>query len=115
MRKGMSASEFDKELYECGTVVFRTKWIRHQFLDIWLGEIVSISGQRVDWFFSGQSVNEVELKAMGDIERVRCVIKLLRNMHDAFFLVDSEKWVNKEYMVETLLEVWHKNKIELGL
>lgn len=97
----------ERELFDCGTTVFETHSIRRSLLDTWVGEIVALSGQRVAWFSSG---GRIVIKALGNIDRVRVAIKLLRNMHNSLFAACCSS-AGPDEIAAMLSAIWLDNKV----
>ncbi len=71
------------DVYERGELMFLTHSIgRSAAIERWVQNIARVSGQPVDWHFSG---GRVLVKALGDLGAVRNAIRALIHEHDAAF------------------------------
>lgn len=70
----------DDEVYKRGTSVFVTDSISSNRMERWVQQVAKLSGQRVDWHFSGGRANVL---ALGDLGRVRTAIEQLMPLHDS--------------------------------
>ncbi len=72
------------DVYERGELMFLTHSIgRSAAIERWVQKIARVSGQPVDWHFSG---GRVLVKALGNLAAVRSAIRSLIHEHDAAFL-----------------------------
>lgn len=69
----------DPEIFKSGEVVFVTHSIPSNAMEGWVQSVARHSGQRADWFFCG---GRAVVKAIGDLERVRESIEILKPEHD---------------------------------
>ena len=71
------------DVYERGELMFLTHSIgRSAAIERWVQKIARVSGQPVDWHFSG---GRVLVKALGNLAAVRNAIRALIHEHDAAF------------------------------
>jgi hypothetical protein len=72
----------DAEVYKNGTPIVVVASINKPVLEIWCRLLAANSGQRVDWSsYCGRSV----VRALGDIDRVRCVAREMKPLLDAVY------------------------------
>lgn len=70
----------DKDIYENGTVVFRTAEIPAVKVDKWVKKVAALSGQPVDWHYvAGWAI----VKTTGDIRAVDNALGALMPEHNA--------------------------------
>lgn len=69
----------NRDIYENGTLVMITHTIPAQQIEKWVKKVAAASGQPVDWHFVG---GRAVISALGDIAKVREVIKQLLPEHN---------------------------------
>lgn len=72
----------DPEVFQRGTVVFRTSTIPSVAMEGWVLLVRSRSGQRVDWFFCG---GRAVVKAIGDLAAVHAAIEHFLPLHEQLY------------------------------
>ena len=97
----------ESELFDCGIIVFETHSLKPAQADLWVGEIRAISGQPVAWFTDR---GNLIIKALGNVERARVAIRLLKNMHDELFASNYRGTLSAQAIDSILSAIWQLNK-----
>jgi len=69
----------DPEIYKTGIPIFVSTSISSEVFENWVMKVRLLFGQRVDWFFCGDSV---VVKYIGDRSRVKAAIEQLLEEHN---------------------------------
>jgi hypothetical protein len=72
----------DREVYAKGTLLFMTHSLGSAAAQAWVQKIADRSGQRVDWHYAA---GRILIKALGDLDKVKTVIRELMPEHDAAY------------------------------
>jgi hypothetical protein len=78
----------DPKVFKHGTCVFVTTTIPSNAMEEWVRKVAELSGERVDWHFAA---GRACVLALGDLEKVRVAILLLRDEHDRLYCKACEK------------------------
>ena len=75
----------DRDVFDHGTCVFVTHTIPSNAMEGWVKNVAKLSGQRVDWHFSG---GRACVRALGDLNAVERAIEKLLPEHDELYFAE---------------------------
>jgi hypothetical protein len=99
MEDGLRTIEPDIE--EHGTCVFLTNTIRTEDLEPWVRKVAALSEQRVGWYWLAARAHVI---ALGDLNRVRAAIWLLKDEHDRLYEAEIRRMCAGTSISEAMIQ-----------
>ncbi|PJE74034.1 MAG: hypothetical protein COV01_02945 [Candidatus Taylorbacteria bacterium CG10_big_fil_rev_8_21_14_0_10_41_48] len=90
---GPTPTPCDQKVFDKGTCLFVSNSIPSNAMEGWVTKVKEKSGQPVDWHFAG---GRARVLALGDLERVKTVMKELKSEHDDLWREAVSKILGKD-------------------